>query len=54
MKHDLRTPWEVVENWQGKIAIVDATNNGRDVTSGRVLNLPRGRLGRGRFIAEEI
>lgn len=51
---DLKTPWKVVENWRGKIAVVDATNNGKDVTSGRVFNLPRGKDGRGRLVADEI
>lgn len=52
--HKLNLPWRVVQNWHGKIAIVDSTNNGEDVTSGRVCNLPQGKDGRGLFIAEEI
>ena len=54
MKHEMNIPWRVVENWRGKLAIVDNRNNGEDVTSGRVCNLPSGKDGRGRFIAEEI
>lgn len=51
---DLKLPWEVVKNWRGKIAIVDSTNNGKDVTSGRVCNLPRGKDNRGEYIAHAI
>jgi hypothetical protein len=34
-------PWRLAESVTGKLAIVDATNNGRSTASGRVLNLPR-------------
>lgn len=54
VKHKLNTPWRVVRNWHGKIAIVDCTNNGKDVVSGRVCNLPKGKDQRGLFIAEMI
>lgn len=54
MAHKLNLPWKVVENWRGKLAIVDSTNNDKDVTSGRVCNLPRGKDDRGVFIAHEI
>lgn len=51
---ELYLPWKVVQNWHGKIAIVDNRNNGKDVLSGRVLNLPQGKDGRGLFIAQLI
>ena len=53
-KHKLYLPWRVVQNWRGKIAIVDSRNNGEDVSSGRVCNLPQGEDGRGLYIAEMI
>ena len=54
IKHDLFLPWTVVQNHHGKIAIVDRCNNGKDVTSGRVCNLPQGKDGRGLHIAKMI
>jgi hypothetical protein len=53
-KHELYLPWRVVQNWHGKIAIVDNRNNGEDVVSGRVCNLPQGKNERGLFVADEI
>jgi hypothetical protein len=50
----MHTPWKVVHNWHGKIAVVDNRNNGKDVLSGRVFNLPKGKDGRGEAIAAEI
>ncbi len=54
MPQHLHLPWRVVQNWCGKIAIVDATNDGESTTSGRVCNVPQGKDGRGLFIAQEI
>jgi len=51
---NLFTPWRVVENWRGKIAIVDANNNGEDTRTGRVCNLPQGKNGRGLEVAQAI
>lgn len=53
-KHELFLPWRIVQNYRGKIAIVDSRNNGKDVLSGRVLNLPQGTDGRGLYIANLI
>lgn len=53
-QHKLYLPWKVVQNYRGKLAVVDARNDGKDVTSGRVFNLPQGKDGQGRFVAEEI
>lgn len=53
-QHKLNLPWRVVENWRGKLAIVDATNDGKSTDSGRICNLPRGKDDRGVFIANEI
>lgn len=52
--HKLNLPWQVVRNWHGKIAIVDARYNGKDTSTGRVCNLPQGKDERGVFIAELI
>jgi hypothetical protein len=52
-QNQIYAPWKVVQNRLGKIAIVDATNNGFDTTSGRVCNLPR-ENGRGLKIARAI
>lgn len=52
--HKFNTPWKVVRNWRKRIAIVDSTNNGTDITSGRVCGIPRGKDGRGEFIAATI
>ena len=54
MPHKLYLPWRVVQNWHGKIAIVDARNNHEDITSGRVCNLPQGKDGRGLAVAQAI
>ena len=53
-KSKLNLPWKVVQNWRGKIAIVDATNMDHTTTTGRICNLPQGKDGRGLMIAEEI
>ncbi len=50
----LNIPWKVVQNYRGKIAIVDSTNNGKDITSGRVCNIPMGKDERGIDIAHAI
>ncbi len=49
--HKLYLPWRVVENWSGKLAIVDSRNDGKTTSSGRVCNLPKGKDGRGKYIA---
>jgi hypothetical protein len=54
MMNELNLPWRVVQNWRGKIALVDATNNGEDTVSGRICNLPRGKDDRGLRIAKAI
>jgi hypothetical protein len=59
-KHNLYLPWCVVENWHGKLAIVDSRHDGETTTKGRVCNLPRGNIGprgendRGVYIANAI
>ena len=53
-QHNLYLPWRVVENWHGKIAIVDNRNDNGTTTKGRVCNLPKGKNGRGLFVAEMI
>ena len=54
MNRELFLPWKVVQNYRGRIVIVDSRNNGKDITSGRVCNLPQGDEGHGRYIAEMI
>lgn len=55
MKANLYLPWKVVENWRGKLAIVDNRSNGQqEGNPGRVCNLPRGRNDRGVEIAWAI
>jgi hypothetical protein len=54
MKKGINLPWQVVQSQRGKISIVDCTNNGIDVISGRVCSLPQGKDGRGLQIAEHI
>ncbi len=54
IKHDLFLPWTVVQNWHGKIAIVDSRNDDNTTTKGRVCNLPQGEEGRGLHIAKVI
>lgn len=54
-QHKLFLPWKVVESeYSGRLAIVDSRNNGDDIVSGRVCNLPKGKDGRGKFVAEAI
>ncbi len=39
MTEKLFLPWRVVQNWRGKVAIVDARND-KGAFRGRVCNLP--------------